>query len=174
MYTPNIVGERVVTLRCVLPEDLDIIYVWENDPMVWQFSRVATSYSLVELSDFIQHQNHNLDVDGQIRLMICLDDDVAIGALDIFEYDAASRSAGVGILIDFAQRGNGYATEALRLVEVYLIENFQLSSLWCHIAAQNIASLNLFRGCGYVDVSANGDEVLRFEKNLLVDSRSGV
>ncbi len=160
MRITNITGEKVV-LRAVEPEDLDVMYVWENDPQLWEYGQTRVPYSRYQLRQFIERQGQDLGDDGELRLIICLpcesefrgqtliDAGEAVGVIDIFEYSPTHRRAGVGVLIDPAYRGCGYASEALNVVENYLKYTFELHQLWCNVACDNFASMSLFEGAGY-------------------------
>jgi len=64
--------------------------------------------------------------------------------------------AGVGILIhDTAQRGKGYAADAVETVCSYARDMLHLHQLWCSVEAGNAASLALFRHAGF---SETGDQ----------------
>ncbi len=160
MRTTNII-EGGVALRALESEDLDLIYVWENDPSQWVHSLTRVPYSRYQLNQFIESQSQDIGADGQLRLVVCRaevgefrDEEIvqcgdAVGMVDIFEYDPYNHRAGVGIYIDPASRGRGYASAALVAVERYLVENFELHQLWCNISEDNAASLKLFVKCGY-------------------------
>jgi diamine N-acetyltransferase len=78
------------------------------------------------------------------------DTNEAIGAIDLFDYDPFHHRAGVGILIyDAAQRGNGYAREALQILIEYTKTFLQMHQLYCNINSNNDASIQLFQSCGF-------------------------
>ncbi len=153
-----------VLLRGVTPEDLDTIYIWENDPSLWQFGTYGVQCTLAELCQSLILESQNLVSDGQLRLMICCDD-MAVGVLDLFEYNHVHNSVGVGILIDSAHRGRGFASAALSGVELLLASEYGVEELWSNVAESNLASVNLFIGCGYEECGRDG-ELLLFQKNI--------
>ncbi|MFR4235451.1 MAG: GNAT family N-acetyltransferase [Alistipes onderdonkii] len=64
--------------------------------------------------------------------------------------DPVNLRAGVGILIhDTAQRGKGYAADAVETVCSYARDMLHLHQLWCSVEAGNAASLALFRHAGF-------------------------
>ncbi|MFI3282258.1 MAG: GNAT family N-acetyltransferase [Rikenellaceae bacterium] len=148
----NIEG-REVSLRALEPEDLDLIYMWENDMTAWDHSETRVPYSRHQLREFIESQRQDVGVEGQSRFMICRDD-LSIGMVDIFEHDPYNHRAGVGIFIDPAYRSKGYALDALLTLEGYLTVVFELRQLWCNISIDNIASIELFQKCGYRESGA--------------------
>ena len=143
-------GDKVY-LRAVEPEDIESLYLWENDPTVWNVSLSATLYSKFVLREYIESSHKSIYESCQQRFMICrIGDDIAIGTIDLFDFDAHNKRAGVGILIyDKEDRGAGYATEALSLLEHYVINSLDLHQLYCNIVCDNSSSVALFGRCGY-------------------------
>ena len=42
-----------VTLRAIEPEDIDLLYTWENDPEIWEVSHTLVPYSKYILALYI-------------------------------------------------------------------------------------------------------------------------
>ncbi len=143
-------GEKIY-LRAVELEDLDKLYVWENDPEVWSVSLSSMIYSKFILKEYIDNAAKSIYEMGQQRLMICRSsDDMPIGTADLFDFDAQNRRAGVGILIyDKEDRGKGYASEALKLIEWYAVKAYDMNQLYCNVVDNNEASKTLFSKMGY-------------------------
>ena len=145
----NIEG-RICRLRALEPEDLDIMYGWENDTNVWRDSGTTAPFSRHVLSRLIDEQQFDIYATRQMRLVI---EDVAtretVGAVDIFEFDPHNRRAGVGIIVSPPYRQRGFALDALRALERYARDILHLHQLWCSIAEDNTASLALFARAEY-------------------------
>jgi diamine N-acetyltransferase len=145
----NLKGEKI-TLRAVEPEDVELMYAWENDPEVWHVSGTLAPFSRHALEQFAQNQSLDPFSAHQQRLIIETQAGEAIGTLDLFEIDPLNRRAGLGILIHRPEnRGRGYAREALDLVVGYARNTLALEQLWCHIESDNEASRALFSGAGF-------------------------
>ncbi len=141
---------RLVRLRAVEPDDAERLYMWENDPAVWEVSGTLAPFSRHDFARFVEEQRADIYRTGQQRLMIDTAAGETVGTVDLFEFDARNRRAGIGILIyDPQHRNRGYASEALRLVAAYARETLDLHQLWCTVGACNGASLALFRKAGY-------------------------
>lgn len=145
---------RICRLRAVEPRDIEPMFVWENDPGVWDVSGTTAPYSREQLRCFVERQQFDIWQTRQMRLMIEPVADAAcdpVGAADLYDFDPQHRRAGVGILVyDAAHRRRGYAREALELLVHYAREVLDLHQLWCEVATDNGASLALFRGAGFV------------------------
>ncbi|MFI3294275.1 MAG: GNAT family protein [Rikenellaceae bacterium] len=153
----NIIGDKVF-LRAVEPEDINSLYEWENDTDLWSVSGTTSPFSRYTLSLFIEAQRDDIFTSRQQRLMICCTESrVAVGALDIFEFDPLHQRAGVGIMIAPAFRRMGYAADALRAVERYAAEFMRVHQLWCNVEEDNKASLTLFESLGYTKIGVKRD-----------------
>ena len=145
----NIEG-RICRLRALEPEDIEIMYGWENDTNVWRDSGTTAPFSRHVLSRLIEEQQFDIYATRQMRLVI---EDVAtretVGAVDIFEFDPHNRRAGVGIIVSPSYRQRGFALDALRALERYARDILHLHQLWCSIAEDNTASLALFARAEY-------------------------
>ncbi len=148
----NITGKKV-TLRAVEPSDIESLYQWENDLDVWASSGTASPFSHHTLSLFIESQRQDIFSSRQLRLMICLSSSgVAVGAIDLFEFDPMHLRAGVGIIIAPDFRRRGYAVDALQALEVYAVNYLKLHQLWCNVEEDNLASLALFERANFSHV----------------------
>ena len=138
-----------ITLRCAEPEDAEQIFRWENDRDIWRVSGTHTPYSRFQIEQFLL-SNNDLPTQKQLRLMIDLTENgQTIGCVDIYDYDAFNRRAGLGILIDKEFRQQGYAKAALALCVEYLFHDVLLHQVYCSIDETNTESLQLFLGQGF-------------------------
>lgn len=150
----NILKNRNVALRAPEPEDLDILYLWENDPSIWPISGTMAPFSRFILKQYLEHAGKDIFEMKQLRLIIIRNEDQRpLGAVDLFEFDPHHRRAGIGILIaDRTNRHKGYAREALESMMNYCFSILKLHQLWCNIASGNQSSLNLFTAAGFEPV----------------------
>jgi diamine N-acetyltransferase len=143
-------GENVV-LRALEPEDLDILYQWENDTDLWRNGSTLTPYSKFALRDYLVNSLHGIFHSRQLRLMIIeKKSGKAIGTLDLYEYDPIHQRAGVGILLEISHRNKGLGVESLQLAKEYAFHLLQLKQLYAYIPESNTFSYKLFSKCGYV------------------------
>ncbi|WP_029904584.1 GNAT family N-acetyltransferase [Prevotella sp. 10(H)] len=152
-----------ILLRAVEPEDLDMLYRWENSTALWVHGNTLAPYSKLVLRQYI---NDALEMDifqsRQLRLMIDLTEDATtVGTIDLYDIDAHNRRAGIGILIDEAYRKRGLASEALQLMQEYAFGFLYLHQLYAYISVSNVNSIGLFRKSGYKEVGILKDWVQR-------------
>lgn len=145
---------QLCRLRAVEKGDVDVMYQWENDTRMWRVSASIAPCSRGALEDLVESMRYDIYAARQLRLIIeSRESGQAIGAVDLYDFDPQNLNAGIGILIyDKALRGQGFASEALRMVERYALSVLHLHQLWCCVGAGNEASEALFRGAGFEPV----------------------
>ena len=146
-------------LRALEPEDLELMYGWENDMQIWRVSGTVAPFSRHVLSRLIEEQQFDIYATRQMRLVI-EHDGQAVGAVDLFEFDPHNRRAGVGIIVDSQHRAQGLGHDALKALEQYARQTLHLHQLWCSITVDNEASLKLFRKAGYVECGFRREWIL--------------
>jgi diamine N-acetyltransferase len=159
-----LLNNNQISLRAVEPEDLDMLYGWENSTVLWYHGNTLAPYSKLVIRQYI---NDSLEMDiyqsKQLRLMIDLHNDITIGTLDLYEIDAHNRRAGIGILIDETFRRKGYAGQALELMHDYAFNFLYLHQLFAYISVTNEKSMALFRKAGYKEIGVLKDWLQRGE-----------
>lgn len=139
-----------IRFRALEPEDIDILFEWENDTEIWEISNTCEPFSKYILAKYIKDSQRDIYESKQIRLVIETLDGVAVGAIDLFDFDPFHFRAGVGILIhNKNDRKLGYATDALELLCKYSLEYLRLHQLYANITEDNIASIHLFKKVGF-------------------------
>ena len=144
-------GEKI-RLIALEPEDLDILYQWENDTSIWPVSSTSSPFSHYTLNEYLKSATLDLYSTKQLRLVIQKKDDgQKIGFVDLFDFDPMHKRAGVGILIgEKEERGKGFAKEALELLGNYAFNTLHFHQLYCHVQLSNSSSIKLFENAGFV------------------------
>ena len=62
-------------LRALEPEDLEVLYKWENDTEVWKFGSAVSPYSKYILRQYIADAQTDIFQSKQLRLMIVLQEE---------------------------------------------------------------------------------------------------
>ena len=148
-----------IRLRAPEPEDLELLYKWENDESNWILSSTVTPFSKYTLKQYIENSHRDIYETGQLRLMIDhIPDNVTIGTIDLFDFDQFHKRAGLGILIaNEAYRRKGYASMALKCLIDYCFNTLHLHQLYCNILANNCESISLFQKQGFVEAGIKKD-----------------
>ncbi|TNF77864.1 MAG: N-acetyltransferase, partial [Bacteroidetes bacterium] len=131
----KILENRTISLRAPEPEDLDLLYIWENESDVWQVSGTLTPFSRFILKQYLENAGKDIYEAKQLRMMIQLKSNRRpLGAIDLFDFDPHHRRAGLGILIaEPSDRRKGYAREALDTMCGYCFSVLHLHQVYCHI-----------------------------------------
>ena len=136
-------------LRALEPYDLDALYLWEND--INSYTNHEQFYSRYTLEKYIEQAHLSLQEAKQYRFVISKpnEPDLCMGFLDLVDYDVMHKRVEVGILIAPDNRKMGLAKQALKRVEEYLKNHFDVIQLYCYIATDNTASIQLFESLNY-------------------------
>lgn len=141
---------ELIHLRALEPEDLELLYRWENNMEWWNLGNTLSPYSRYVLKEYIAGSHRDIYEQRQLRLMIDLRSTGAtVGTVDLYDFDPHHRRAGIGVLLDPLYQKNGLATEALNLLADYAFSLLKLHQLYAHIPVKNDASKTLFTRCGY-------------------------
>jgi diamine N-acetyltransferase len=137
-------------LRALEPEDLDILYQWENNAELWKYGSTLMPYSKFALRDYLTDSLQGIMYTRQLRLMaIEKESRTTIGTVDLFDYDPIHQRAAIGILVDAPFRRKGYGEQILNLTAGYVFRILHLTQLYAYIPLSNASSFNLLSKCGY-------------------------
>lgn len=139
-----------ICLRALEPEDLELLYRWENNSELWSLGNTLSPYSRYILKEYIAESHRDIYDVKQLRLMIELrSTGAAIGMVDLYDLEVHHQRAGIGIFLDPVYQGNGLATEAVTLLVEYAYSLLQLHQLYAHVPVKNESSKALFTRCGF-------------------------
>jgi diamine N-acetyltransferase len=140
----------IVSLRAIEPEDLELLYTWENDPEIWEVSHTLVPFSKYILALYIKNSDKDIYESKQLRLMIDTIDGKTVGAVDLFDFDPYHSRVGIGLLIQNKEdRSKGYASAALELLIAYCFNKLNINQLYVNIETENKISLHLFEKLGF-------------------------
>lgn len=143
-------SNNFIRLRALEPEDLDMLYVWENDTSMWGFGNNIAPFSHKQLADYIASYDGDIFKVLQLRFMIVsLATDTPVGMIDLYDFDAVNRRAAVGVMVDSAMREQGVGHDALDLLCRYCYDRLGLHQLYATVAVDNSPSISLFEGCRF-------------------------
>ncbi|MDD3107666.1 MAG: GNAT family N-acetyltransferase [Alistipes sp.] len=147
----NLMESELIRLRALEPEDVGVLYKWENDTEIWKVSNTIAPFSKHTLQRFIEEQQRDIYETRQLRLIIeSKQTGLPVGAIDLFDLDPYNCRAGVGILIyDQCDQGQGYASHAVSILIGYCFRVLNINQLYCNIPSHNIRSLALFKSKGF-------------------------
>jgi len=149
---------KSVFLRRIIPEDLNLLVLWENNPENWKVSGILKPYTLTELKEFVESK-HTIENSNQERFMICkISDNSPLGTIDLFDANLNHGFAEVGILIaEASKRNKGYGLESIELLIEFAYEELKIRNLFCSIHADNDSSIRLFKKAGFNQIGVRKD-----------------
>ena len=146
--------EKEISLRTLESTDLDFLLNLENDRTLWKVSGTTKSFSEKEISNYISHAKQDIAISEQFRFVIDMDG-IAVGCIDLYDYNWIKKNAGVGIVILKKYRRKGFAKQALKSLIKYAWEELRLKQLHTGIFSDNKSSLTLFKSVGFQKVHKN-------------------
>lgn len=153
MIKTDLLCDGTYLLRAPELEDLDILFNMENDSSLWVVSSNAVPYSRYQIKRYIQQSQHDFYTDRQVRFMIVVKEtETVLGSVDLTDIDPYNGRAEVGIALLPEHRRHGAATAALTIVSRYAKSMLRLRQLYCHVPANNEASVKLFISNGFEQI----------------------
>ncbi len=139
-----------IYLRAIEPEDLDFLYELENNTDLWEVSGTLAPYSRHVLKQYLENAHKDIFEAKQLRLCISSKDHKLLGLIDLFDFDAKNRRAGVGIVVaKTSDRDRGFGSEALSLICEYAFSTLDLRQLYAYVGEENEPSIQLFTKSGF-------------------------
>lgn len=139
-----------IRLRAIEPEDLNLLYQWENNPNYWYAGEIRAPHSKFTLKQYILSSGKDIYENKQIRFMIESKElKKIVGTIDLFDLDIFNSRIGVGLLVDEPFQQNGFASMSLDLIQEYVISYLKIHQVYAHVAKTNEASIALFESCGF-------------------------
>jgi diamine N-acetyltransferase len=169
----NWLENDLLRLRALEPDDLTLLYAWENNASLWELGNTLSPYSAYVLRQYLENAARDLYETRQLRLMMTLKGAQpatvhgtlpTIGTIDLYEIDPHHRRAGIGLLVDEPYQGKGYGMAALSLMRDYAFKFLGLNMLFAHVPADNLPSLHLFRKAGYQETGILKQWIRRDDK----------
>ncbi|MEI7504394.1 MAG: GNAT family protein [Paludibacter sp.] len=134
-----------IVLRAVEPEDLDRLYIWENNSQLWDVGNTRKPYSRFVLKQYILESSKNIYETKQLRLMmVSKETGETVGTVDLFDFEIHNSHIALGLFVDAAFQGKGFAKASLKLIEEYVFDYLKVNQLYCHISQNNTASIKMF------------------------------
>lgn len=143
-------NERI-RLRALSRADLPLMERWENDTSLWQYGSTVAPFNQDLLNEFLSSYTADIYAQKQLRFIAehLHGDRLSIGAVDLYDFDPFNSRVAVGILIDRAWQGQGFAKECIETVTEYALEYLGLKQCYALVAVNNEISRRLFSSCGY-------------------------
>ncbi|AOV95470.1 hypothetical protein AQV86_03815 [Nanohaloarchaea archaeon SG9] len=134
-----------VNLRTIEEEDAQFLRNGVNHPEVRIHMGNRRPQNLENEKDFIENAVQDED---DVNLLICKEDE-AMGIISLKQKDKASKLGEIGIWLHPDYHGNGYGTEASKLVVEHGFEQLNYHKLYARAHSDNEASKSIWRKHGF-------------------------
>ncbi len=145
-YFKKIKGENLY-LSPMNPDDYLLYTKWLNDRDVTQnlgsYSKVISIASEKEAIESMSKEGYNF-------AMVLNDGDKLIGNISLFDFNQVYRSCELGLFIgEKNMRGNGYGTEAIKLLVEYGFKSLNLKNIMLTLDSENIGGHKCYLKSGF-------------------------
>lgn len=135
---------------------------WINDPEIRQYILVTRPTDMLGEKTWFQNLDRTWQPHDVVLAVARNEDDAPIGSVGLHGVDWVSRHGEVGVILDPAFQGQGYGTEALRLLVDHAFDSLGLHRVESRVYAFNPRSAHLMRKLGMTMECAARDRVFRF------------
>jgi RimJ/RimL family protein N-acetyltransferase len=142
-------GERVL-LRPPRTADLDVLYEIASDLDSWE-QRGGQPPRPLTRERYAEGFTKALTDDGPDASFVIEVDGAVIGRCGIFQFDELARSAEVGIALHPDRVGQGYGTDAMRVLVRFGFERCHLNRIHLTVLASNAGAVASYRKVGFVE-----------------------
>jgi len=142
-------GERV-RLRGIEPGDAGVFFRWNQDSdRSRHLDFLWPPTAMTQVQTWVDAQSRKrLDGDAYFWVIEALDH-APVGSIDTHDINTHTGTFSYAIAIDEAQRGRGYASEAIRLVLRYYFTELRYQKVWVGVHGNNEPSLKLHEKLGF-------------------------
>ncbi|HGJ5857302.1 spermidine N1-acetyltransferase [Arsenophonus nasoniae] len=134
-----------ITLRPLEREDLPFVHQLDNNASVMRYWFEEPYEAFVELSDLYDKHIH----DQLERRFIIENEGTKIGLIELVEINYIHRRAEIGIIIDPAFQGKGYAAKATNLAMDYAFSVLNLYKVYLIVDKENTKALHIYKKLGF-------------------------
>lgn len=140
-----------LALRALEPSDLDILYKWENDPMLWAVSDTVAPYSRKMLWGYLENNTNDIYTNRALRLMVVTaSEGTPVGIIDFFNFNPLNNRAELGLFIAAEHRGKGFGRMAVDMLCDYAANHIGMRQIYIYVTTDNTVCLQLFKDYGFV------------------------
>ncbi len=141
-----------IRLRPVEPDDWPLFHAWNQDDQV---SRLADTVPFPESAEAVRQRIATASAqessNDRFRWLMVDENDRAVGTINTHSCDRRIGSFSFGLALAPQQQGQGYASEAIRLVLRYFFAELGYQKVHVHVYEYNQASRTLHEHFGFVE-----------------------
>ncbi len=146
-----------VKFRALEMDDLQWLYLIENDEGLWKYSNTIVPFSKEILTKYILNSNRDIFDVKQLRMVVYSKEVSRIGLIDLYDFSPENKRLALGIIIDEKYRNIGVAKNALSLIEKWIKSRLDIHQIYVNIGEENLISIKLFKSLGYNKIGLKKD-----------------
>ena len=146
-----------VKFRALEMDDLQWLYLIENDEGLWKYSNTIVPFSKEILTKYILNSNRDIFDVKQLRMVVYSKEVSRIGLIDLYDFSPENKRLALGIIIDEKYRNIGVAKNALSLIEKWIKSRLDIHQIYVNIGEENLISIKLFKSLGYIKIGLKKD-----------------
>lgn len=154
MTSPVFIRGDSVTLRTIENEDLEFLKDVINDPDVREGMVLSRPTNGQYQRQYFEEQISNAE---SVDLAIYADEEI-VGRIGLHDVEHDSGSAEIALRLHPDYHGNGYGTEASRLLTTHAFDELRLHRLQARVLADNEPSHRIWEKLGYELDGVHRDE----------------
>lgn len=147
---PRLYGERVM-LREYKKEDLQYMRMWVNDPEVTSnLSDIFLYPHTLNATEYFLNSKLEGKSEEKGFVIAHKETEEYIGQIGLMNIDWRNRVTALGIVIGSeSDRGKGYGTEAIRVLQEFVFNNLNLNKLELQLRDYNLRGYSCYLKCGF-------------------------
>lgn len=154
-----ITGDRV-RLRAVEPSDAETLYRWHNDPEVMRWMSDGYPPSLATLTKNLEERTP--DSFEKLTLFVETLEGRTIGIVALRDTEPETGASELDVYLGEKDTwGQGYATEAMRLICRYGFDKMRLHRIGLTVVAENTGARRVYERVGFVEEGRKRDAFRR-------------
>jgi len=142
-------GDRL-WLRLVEEEDLPLLVVWRNNPLIWRWFFNKFPLSKTGQKDWFL--NLNKDASKKLFVICLLENNDPIGTIGLDNIDFLNQSTEIGNILIGEQEyfGKGYGREAVTLLLNFCYWSLNMNRVYLEVIKENTKAVQLYEQCGFL------------------------
>jgi RimJ/RimL family protein N-acetyltransferase len=147
-----------LTLRTIEKADLPFLTETINDPAVRDLLTIRKPITQAQEEQFFEEQVAD---DETVTLLVCVEDGdpdpAGVIGLEPLRFQDGNTEIGLWLARDY--HGNGYGTEAARLVTTYAFQELRMHRVLARVIEGNEASHRIWEKLGFQQEGSHRDEI---------------
>lgn len=145
-----VIRGRLTYLRPAEREEIPMLVRWLNDYGTSRTLALRAPLGQALEERWFEQMLERQGQSGWFFLICRLDDDRPIGNVGLLEIDLTNGSAGIGIMLERDEQGQGFGSDALEALLDFGFGRLRLERMWLDVYDHNARAIRAYEKCGFV------------------------